>query len=164
MTIRSTEFYYNKSLKNPLLKAFKPLYRVYGLVDAYCNPPLISENLIEKENSIYGQVNALGSYDLVEYDFLEKKITLSEIAAQLIEAIHKLPVSHQNVFIRRLFGEKPKDIAKALNITETKERKDAERAKKALASILPTIPNAYYEDLVQYIAPFFQHLFKNPIS
>ena len=50
MTIRSTEFYYNKSLKNPLLKAFKPLYRVYGLVDAYCNPPLISENLIEKEN------------------------------------------------------------------------------------------------------------------
>ena len=30
--------------------------------------------LIEKENSIYGQVNALGSYDLVEYDFLEKKI------------------------------------------------------------------------------------------
>ena len=117
--------------------------------------------LIEKENSIYGQVNALGSYDLVEYDFLEKKITLSEIAAQLIEAIHKLPVSHQNVFIRRLFGEKPKDIAKALNITETKERKDAERAKKALASILPTIPNTYYQDLIPYITPFFQHLFKN---
>lgn len=50
MTISSTEFFYNKSLKNPLLKAFKPLYRVYGLIDAYCNPPLISENLIEKEN------------------------------------------------------------------------------------------------------------------
>ena len=120
-----------------------------------------SNRFEEKEDSIYAQANKLGSYDLMESDFLEKNITLPEIAAQLIKAIHQLPESHQNVFIRRLFGEKPKDIANALNITETKERKDAERAKKALASILPTIPNAYYEDLVQYIAPFFQHLFKN---
>lgn len=57
MSVGYTNFYYYKSLKNPLLKAFKPLYRVYGLVDAYCNPPLISENLIEKETYIGGDLD-----------------------------------------------------------------------------------------------------------
>lgn len=127
---------------------------------------IFAKNIIKENKRIVNVIeidegnNKIVPRQLLESTLINEQLTLPQIANELVKAIEQLSEIHQKVIIRRIFGKKSPEIAEDLKISHGKERKDAERAKRALAKILPNNVTVNYDSLIPYLEPFLEQILK----
>lgn len=156
---RFMKSYYPSFLKNEVLL----LRQIENVDGKLC---VFAKNIIKENKRIVNVIevdqgnNKIVSGQLLESTVINEQLTLPEIANELVKAIEQLSDIQQKVIIRRIFGKKSREIAKELEISPEQERKNVERAKRALAKVLPNKVTVNYDSLIPYLEPFLEQILK----